>query len=221
MSNTIEDAIALGVAEILWGDAWATHAEETGCTDLRGTEICSIMPEMTKAAWITAGRIIGQVETATTVPGQYIPHTNMFFLFREVLKLDGINPDHGCIDPDKFLQLAQRFGNCLAYESMGAGVSWEDDHAAVPWLDVPSNENDLHFEVQQACDCGMTFNPETEKAVPECPKCGYFSHQCETGDAGCMHCDDEKCGHPFFKLMPSTDMTPECKRCDASENHHD
>ena len=28
-----------------------------------------------------------------------------------------------------------------------------------------------------------------------CPKCGNDSHRCQTGDPGCRHCDDPKCGH--------------------------
>jgi hypothetical protein len=33
---------------------------------------------------------------------------------------------------------------------------------------------------------------------PRCPKCGSASHRCATGDDGCVHCDNEKCGHGWM-----------------------
>ena len=31
------------------------------------------------------------------------------------------------------------------------------------------------------------------RAVPLCPTCGSTMHACETGDPGCLHCNNWKC----------------------------
>lgn len=42
-----------------------------------------------------------------------------------------------------------------------------------------------------------TFQHCLMDPVTLCPECGMPSHQCKTGDPGCLHCND--CDHTFFK----------------------
>lgn len=153
--NIIEQAIVKGCCDILWGDAWAYHVDQVLCTNLSGQNICNLMPEPTPDAWAAAGRVIGNVEAESLVGGK---KNGMFFLFRECLKIDGIDPDN--LDRAEELKLAERFGDCLAHMSLGSGVSWEDDHAHCPGLEVQSGENDLYYEAEQACGCGLTEESE-------------------------------------------------------------
>lgn len=44
---------------------------------------------------------------------------------------------------------------------------------------------------------GDTFNSALADEVTLCPKCGMPTHQCQTGDRDCLHCND--CDHTFFK----------------------
>jgi len=110
-----------GMAECFWASAWADHCEEKGCTNLRGCEITEYMPEVPELAYRLAHRVLGRIEERTL---------DVANLFARAWKADGLDPEH----VDYHGELANRFGWCLAYASMGAGVSWEDDHESFPEL---------------------------------------------------------------------------------------
>lgn len=43
---------------------------------------------------------------------------------------------------------------------------------------------------------GLQLDAPKPKRKRSCPKCGGKAHRCKNrGVPGCMHCDDEKCGH--------------------------
>ena len=140
-----DDKIVEGCAEILWGLAWADHAEETDCTQMSGCEITSIMPDIGLHAYVEAGRIIGAVEQASGMGAHA--------LLWKCLRADGLDPEK-CAP-----EYMGRFGNCLAYMASGHGVSWYDDHEPCDALKVPDMCVDLEYEVEQACEASTDAQP--------------------------------------------------------------
>lgn len=98
------DTITLACARTLWAMAWADAMEEQG-RSVRG-DIFECMPPVPALALVEAARIVARAET------------------------DNRLNIHACL-----AQAAEsawdhhRFGECLAYSYVGAGISWEDDHA--------------------------------------------------------------------------------------------
>ena len=140
--ESIEGTIAEGCAGILWGLAWADHAEETDCCSLSGRQIEDHMPAIGEMAFYEAGQIIGALEQASGY--------NILALFSIALRDDGLNPETA------FEKYAERFGNCLAYGALGHGVAWSDDHATCERLekalDAVHRESALGDEVATACE---------------------------------------------------------------------
>lgn len=143
-----DDKIINGAAEMLWALAWADHAEDTGCTDLSGCEITTIMPDVGLSAFIEAGRVIGATEHQS--------HANIHALLWMCLRADGLDPE-ACAD-----DYMDRLGGCLAYMALGHGVSWFDDHAPCAALKVPYMSVDLDQEVAQACEACDCAGQEKE-----------------------------------------------------------
>lgn len=111
-----------GMAECFWASAWADHVEEKGCYNLSGCEITEHMPEIPEQAYRAAHRVLGRIEETVEL--------HVASLFAKAWAADGLDPEH----VDYHGELANRFGWCLAYAAMGAGVSWEDDHEGFPEL---------------------------------------------------------------------------------------
>lgn len=122
MANKDDCAFINGMATIFWADAWADHCEERGCTNLSGCEITACMPEIPELAYRLAHRVAGRIEVRAK--------HGLASLFALACKADGIDD----ADIDYHGALAERFGQCLAYKTMGAGVSWFDDHESFPEL---------------------------------------------------------------------------------------
>lgn len=144
------DPIIHGMAEILWGSAWADHVEETRCCNLSGCEITSIMPPIGESAHRIAEYVRGRIEERNGC--------GVWSLCRQARIADAVKAGEGPIDPTESPpdDYAQRFGNCLMWMAMGAGVSWFDDHAKFP-LKVPlcaeDSSSDLESDVAEACGC--------------------------------------------------------------------
>lgn len=118
----MEDKIISGMATIFWGTAWADHAEEHGCCSLAGCKIEDIMPPIPSEARELAQRLVGKIEGANGC--------DLWKLYARALEADGLDyTTHGDAH-------AERFGECLAYEAMGAGVSWTDDHEEYAHVEV-------------------------------------------------------------------------------------
>src|SRR5579872_1633079 len=115
--DQVSDTFVKGMATILWGDAWADHAEEHACCNLSGCEITHVMPEIPEVAWRMAERLAGKIEQANGCA--------LAVLFAQAMKAEG-RPD--LEHEDYHDETAERFGECLAWMAMGAGVSWYDDH---------------------------------------------------------------------------------------------
>jgi hypothetical protein len=103
------DAFVRGIATILWGLAWADHADGHKCCNLSGCKIEDHMPEIPPIAWQWAERIAGRIEGEIGI--------SLLALYAAALRAGSAS------DGDE-----QRFGECLAYAAMGHGVSWLDDH---------------------------------------------------------------------------------------------
>lgn len=151
----INNWIRLGMATILWGDAWATHVEYSyqdpndpgnnngpKCHDLAGKEITEIMPEIPKMGWQFA-YILGCEYKKINLRDSVVD------LFVSAMRAE--NPDLKLQHYDKALEdhvddgvLPLRFGQCLAYMSLGYGVSWFDEYAPftiyIPHIETSSLE---------------------------------------------------------------------------------
>jgi hypothetical protein len=128
------DRILEGMASIFWATAWADHVEEHRCCSLSGVEITEVMPSIPESARTLASEVLKQIDAASTQPA-------------DALYDAAPNPKSG----------AHRFGNCLAFSTMGAGVSWEDDDDAIPGLIIPYGsdaEFDLRLHADATCEEG-------------------------------------------------------------------
>ena len=129
------DTFVRGIATILWGDAWASHCEEHNCVNLSGCKVEDHMPPIPEVAWRMAERLAGMIEGV---------NGSLAVCFAAAMRAEG-KPDleHESFHDDTAL----RFGECLAWRAMGAGVSWEDDHAAFMLPTYPPREMKFpHFE---------------------------------------------------------------------------
>lgn len=140
-----------GIAAIFWGSAWADHCEEAGCYNLSGCKIEEHMPEIPERAYRAAHRVLGRIEESTGL--------HVAVLFAKAWRADGRDPEN----IDYHGDLAEHFGECLAYASMGAGVAWEDEHTPFPEL----SEADLY-----GCeDAGGVSIDLQEYASSTCERC--------------------------------------------------
>jgi hypothetical protein len=98
------DKITQACAQTLWAMAWADAMDEAG-QSVRG-DIFEAMPPVPALALVEAGRIVARAEADNRL--------NIHACLAQAAEDD--QDDH-------------RFGMCLAYSYVGAGVSWEDDHA--------------------------------------------------------------------------------------------
>lgn len=141
----VNNYIRQGMATILWGDAWANHVEasaESGepCYRLSGKEITEVMPEIPQVSWQLACKLRAKYKRVNSglsivelfVKGQKINYSSEDSdedTLKDFASLSKYDPDS-----------PTRFGECLAYMSLGHGVSWFDDHTIFP-IKVPSIDN--------------------------------------------------------------------------------
>lgn len=138
--STIREEILSGMATILWGSAWADHAEEKRCTRLAGEKIENIMPDIPKEAHEHAEQIAAEYEK--------LNGCTLHDLWLRALTADGQH--HPFLD-NSGGDTAERFGECLAWMVMGAGVSWFDDHAEFD-LKEPYDAGVASCELQHVAD---------------------------------------------------------------------
>lgn len=124
--------IRVGMAQLFWWDAWADYQDDLGRrglphVNMSGERIEEIAdnPDAENRA-----TIIEHVNKLTKLIEE-LNGKSLLDLVEDAAKADGI------VDPDEGYKI--RFGECLAWMSMGAGVSWFDDHKRFP-LDVPYRE---------------------------------------------------------------------------------
>jgi hypothetical protein len=126
-----------GIATILWGSAWADHAEEHRCCNLSGCRIEDCMPAIPYTAWKEAFKLAREIERDNGA--------KLDVLYQREVNMHDLNPQ-------RVRESAERFGNCLAWESMGAGVSWTDDNPEHA-LKIPYGENcELRFYADETCE---------------------------------------------------------------------
>lgn len=73
----------------------------------------------------------------------------------------------------------------LLFASVNEGVTGAARAAGADTSSWPNEDDD-------ECTCGRCVACEFDMGL-RCPDCGGPMHQCKTGDAGCLHCDDPKC----------------------------
>jgi hypothetical protein len=141
----MRDEIVEGMRKLLWALSWADHADEAGCCNLSGCNVYDYLPDTPPAAQRHAERIAGAYEA--------LNGCDLADLFERAVAADkakrsiGRNHRHAT---------AERFGECLAYMAVGAGVSWFDDHEEFP-LQVPFHGagveyGDLLCVAESTCD---------------------------------------------------------------------
>lgn len=124
-------SILVGMAQLFWWDAWANHQDEllerglpyTNTSGAKIEELADEIQPQNKA-------II--VEHVTELAKDLIAQNcvPLWSLFLAAMAADKQEPND---------EEAVRFGECIAWMSIGAGVSWFDDHAKFP-LVVPYGE---------------------------------------------------------------------------------
>ncbi len=100
------------------------------------------MPEIPWRAWLAAGRLLHAVEKAHTAKIEDI--------YARALEADMNNGRAGRIPGNR--RGPERFGHCIAWESMGAGVGWTDDHAPIPFYKTPYMGFDLWGYAASTCE---------------------------------------------------------------------
>lgn len=199
------DRIRAGIIEILWAMAWADHVEECGCQSLSGQEITEIMPTPPKEAEDMAGSLIVQLNKAFEGrAGASHSLVDLYLRRVEQAKTEGTY--------DENRDTPERFGNCIAFETMGSGVSWADDHESEA-LDVC-----FHF-----CADELTF-----VAMDQCAECASKRHDCKGGTdyrgrclGPCPECGDhlQSTGR-YTVYCPSCNTCPECSCPEADGFSH-
>lgn len=114
------DDVLEGCARILWVTAWADAAEESGVS-LSGCDLNDEAPETPEEARDLARAVLADLLRQN--------RRTLASILESALRAD---IHHERIP--HFDNYAARFGECMAYASMGAGVSWADDHDEPEWL---------------------------------------------------------------------------------------
>jgi hypothetical protein len=165
---SVRSEILEGMAEILWASAWASHAEEHGCVNLSGQRIEHIMPTIPARARTIVKGWASKIESANGV--------SLDNLFARAVAADKAK-GKGQPGPEEF-------GNALAFEGMGSGVSWDDDHADFP-RKIPSLGNAGGDELD-LMDIAAKGCPD-KKSNPPCKGCGSYNRE---GRAKCANCGE-------------------------------
>jgi hypothetical protein len=179
--DQVSDAFVNGMARILWGNAWADHAEEHDCFNLSGQEVTEVMPEIPEVVYRKAERLSGAIEQAN---GLSLPA-----IFSQAMKAEGKTVEH----EDYWGADAEGFGSYLAHMAVGSGVSWFDDHAEFKLsLGTDAEPRDLVVpETDIACElqlfAGDTCENESRSGLVACSECACYGQPRET----CKNCGEE------------------------------
>jgi hypothetical protein len=115
MSDTRQEIID-ACAWMLWANAWISHQEELGAEGVNpgaGGSWDPYVPDVPE----TIGKLAREgIEMIERLNGATVD-----VLYERAIALPGKR--YGKREPTP-----ERFGNCLAYEALGAGVSWADDY---------------------------------------------------------------------------------------------
>lgn len=149
LAMSTRQKILQGMAECAWWMAWSDHAEEHRCVNLSGMEISEIAPPVPPEAFQLAEKALAKVEARIL---EHAPLADRITACKaacddlDVVCECNVSPVCGALlaaafaDEDRHeygrTEYALRFGRCIAYDLAGAGVSWSDDHAEIPWPDM-------------------------------------------------------------------------------------
>jgi hypothetical protein len=157
MSSVYTEDVSEGFARLAWCDVWANTVEEAGdATDvsLSGCDIDQVAPETPQAAKDYAAKVIAEILEANkrwVSPGSYITPDLSHWL-REAVMADSSSGKLGDVS-----EYATRLGECLYYQYVGHGVSWDDDHAEIPNFEIPRGESCHDLQEIAAEDLGIEY----------------------------------------------------------------
>jgi len=133
----VNQNIINGMATILWGNAWAQHIESASdrgvkpCQNISGCKIEEVMPSIPKIAFQLAKQLIVDIVKSNSVESiadlcenayrSDTGHTQCKCTFSKVQEEE---LESSTFDDDYQI----RFGECLAWMAIGAGVNWFDTH---------------------------------------------------------------------------------------------
>ena len=129
MKDLFNDDIRNGMAALFWNSAWADYQEELGRlgephANLSGVNIYDVSDEPDEVQREELRRHVEQVVEEI----EYKNSASLDELLDRATAADDAEAD------------PERFGECLAYMSMGSGVSWFDDHVHFE-IEVPYREH--------------------------------------------------------------------------------
>lgn len=165
-ADSVRETIVEHCARMLSCLAWASAvdlAREIGGTDAPNLSGCDIMehaPETSDVAKSEAERIVASIERANEdkcdsrtpvgVQGRKLDIGAWFLEY--VLPVTCAEGKSDC-GPDDLESLAERFGGCMAYESLGHGVAWTDDYPSHELKIGHAEHMEMfRFEVADAAD---------------------------------------------------------------------
>lgn len=152
--DAVDDKILAGMASALWANAWADHVEETGCTSVSGCEITEIMPpipsKVTDLAYKLACDVIAKCGVSSL--------SELYQRALDANEADNAEEGRDIYPSRPGRDSADSFGWYVAFEAMGAGISFADDNAteALPEY-VYVDTCDLQYFAECECGC-MTFD---------------------------------------------------------------
>lgn len=135
MKTIFDDEILQGMASLFWNSAWADyqdHLHEIGAehVNLSGCEITEVSDDPDD---VQAEEVRAHTERVAKELYELNKVSALDELYQRACRADRAGPRQ------RREEDADRFGSDLAFMSMGAGVSWFDDHNQFP-LEVPYHE---------------------------------------------------------------------------------
>lgn len=111
-------------AHVLWCETWAVFEESRG-ESFSEMDISTCAPRVPDVAEAYAADLLDDIET--------LNRCSVAELFAKAIMAEGTHYED---------RTAERFGECLAYQSMGCGVTWEGSHPRIG-LKVPATLEDV------------------------------------------------------------------------------
>jgi hypothetical protein len=157
------DSVLTGIARCLWAMAWADAMEEAG-KSVSG-DIYSQMPNVPDVVLLEAAKMYGAVEQ---ICGAHMPciiaAAHASDLGISLSERNDRQEKELCRygNEEAFESYRERFGECIAYRYVGAGVCWTDDHKD---FRIPSNAARLWSTVRFGLETPWQVREAAEAAV--------------------------------------------------------
>lgn len=170
-----------GIAKAYYLTAWFDREQECGRT-YPGQEISEVAPEkIPEKAYDIADALLARIEELNGAG------LDADFWFRGAMIADlqdrlGRKPTEDELEEAMDADTEEQFGWYTAMEAMGHGVSWSDDHVAVPLFKVP------YFDAEIECS-EMFWSEDANEAFERTRKSGRKLHIESRNDDGFLPYD--------------------------------